>query len=245
MNVLFFSLYIVIFIAVFYMYTRIQQQRQEQKLENQQRGNLIAYTAEIEIRLHEMRQFRHDYQNVLSSFERFIHDEDLAGLQTYYRDEIKPIFLELESNTFEFEQLNKIQITPLKSILFSKYMEAKHQKIAMKIEVLEQITTIESDTLAYIRAIGILLANAIEAAQGGTIRIACFEKNQQTHLIVANTYQDILPTIAEMKMPGFSTKGVNRGQGIPIIFELMRKNPGMQLETSITPKLVTQTLILK
>ena len=67
---------ILIITISFSIIRQIQYKRNMQEIEN-----YYKYTLQIEKINHEMRKFRHDYVNILSTLSDFIREEDMNGLR--------------------------------------------------------------------------------------------------------------------------------------------------------------------
>ena len=111
-----------------------------------------------------MRKFKHDYVNILTSLKTFIDDKNYQGLQAYFYDHILEINHHAQLNEQALMMLNNLKIDSLKGLFTTKIMQAQAQQIPFYVEVVEEITDIPIDPITLNRLVGILLDNAIEAA---------------------------------------------------------------------------------
>ncbi|MBC8832103.1 ATPase, partial [Escherichia coli] len=65
----------------------------------------------------EMRVFRHDYVNILSTLVGYIDNNDMPGLKYYFENNIVPINKTIESNNYKISLLQNIHVIELKGLL--------------------------------------------------------------------------------------------------------------------------------
>ncbi|MGJ5685789.1 quorum-sensing sensor histidine kinase AgrC, partial [Staphylococcus aureus] len=75
---------------------QIQYKRNMREIEN-----YYKYTLQIEKINHEMRKFRHDYVNILSTMSDFIRENDMEGLDQYFHEEILPMQDSMQMNAIK------------------------------------------------------------------------------------------------------------------------------------------------
>jgi len=88
-NLTFFLLYLFAGFIIFYFYAKVLREMHVIKRRKEEQERLKQYTDSIEAQYHEMRKFKHDYQNVLLSIGTFIQENDLEGVRDYYLNGIK------------------------------------------------------------------------------------------------------------------------------------------------------------
>ncbi|MCL1949731.1 MAG: GHKL domain-containing protein [Turicibacter sp.] len=194
-----------------------------------------------------MRAFKHDYQNILSSFEAYFEDGDYEQLKAYYYGKVKRVSDDLLAHDFKLEQLNRLKILELKSIFANKLMLAGSLGVDFTFELKEDITAIDAETVVLVRSIGIMLDNAIEAVSAlgsGLVRIALFQEGKTLSLIIENDCMEGLPKIHQLKQAGFSTKGEGRGLGLSNLSGFVSQSPHLNLETTAQNGKFTQRLLI-
>lgn len=195
-----------------------------------------------------MRVFRHDYINILSSMVGYIEDKDMVGLEKHFNNNIMPLSEGMKSNNFKIGLLQNIKVPEIKGIIASKVIRAQEVGIDVTIEVMEPVETISMDIIDLSRSVGILLDNAIEAAQKCDkpyIKFALINKEKSIVMIIINGTPEDTPPIYKIYKKGFSTKGENRGLGLYNLKEIIGKYNSVFLDTAINNGDFTQSLEIK
>ena len=224
---------ILIITISFSIIRQIQYKRNMQEIEN-----YYKYTLQIEKINHEMRKFRHDYVNILSTLSDFIREEDMEGLRDYFHSEILPMQDSMQMNAIKINGIENLHVHEIKGLLTTKILQAQEKNIRISIEVPESIEKIDMPIINLSRVIGILLDNAIEASEKineePLIRIA-FIKNEDTSVtfIVMNKCEPDMPKVHTLFQENFSTKGKNRGLGLSTLKELTDSTTNVLLDTTI------------
>ena len=227
---------LVVFFGVFYVYTQIISSKHEKQRKEDEYQSLQHYTDELERYQTAVRNFEHDYRNILSSLDSFIEEDDFAGLKQYYKSKIKVVSETITHNHFALEALNKIKIREIKGVLSSKLMFARSEGIDAVIETEAEIDHIPVDTVILVRMLGIIMDNAIEelvSLEHGILRVGCFKDDGEILFIVQNTCRPDMPSLRQLRQSGFSTKGKKRGLGMSNLFELSNLIPNLILDTNI------------
>jgi len=250
-NILFFAAFISIGFVSFITYagsveTRLtaQSELQAKKLEQEV---FDLYIDNLENNQADIRKFKHDYKNILMSIGSFLKDKDLDGLTDYYTNKIQAASQLITDDDFALDEIAKLKVRELKSILAAKLMVAKNSNIAITFEALEDIDNLPIDSLSLVRMLGIILDNAIEACEeidGSKLRVGFLSNLTDITIVVENTCKPNIPTLQELKKPGFSTKGENRGLGLSNLIGMVNLYPNVTLETSVTECTFIQKLTL-
>lgn len=233
-GVLFLSYFILLMIIMYILITSITK---EMDLKNKQIQfeNLQEYTSNLEKLYTDMRSFRHDYINILSSIIGYIQNKDIEGLEKHFNEKIFPLGKGMESNNFKIGLLKSIKIPEIKGIFSSKLIRAQELGIDVFIDILEPITKINMDIIDLSRVVGILLDNAIEAAEKcdkPSIKVGIINKEKSVLIVIINSVNEEVP-IYKIYQKGFSTKGENRGLGLYNLKEITGKYTTVSLDTSI------------
>lgn len=224
---------VLIITISFSIIRQIQYKRNMREIEN-----YYKYTLQIEKINHEMRKFRHDYVNILSTMSDFIRENDMEGLDQYFHDEILPMQDSMQMNAIKINGIENLKVREIKGLLTTKILQAQEKNIRISIEVPETIEKIEMPIINLSRVIGILLDNAIEASEkivdDPLIRIA-FIKNEDDSVmfIVMNKCDTDMPRVHTLFQENFSTKGKNRGLGLSTLKELTDTTSNVLLDTTI------------
>ncbi|WP_314061021.1 GHKL domain-containing protein [uncultured Vagococcus sp.] len=242
-----FIIIILIFIAILLIYTKLMSEKEIKREESQEAAHLQTYIFEMEKYNTEVRKFRHDYQNILTSLEIFIMEDDMVGLKEYFQLSIKRESILLNNQIQKISDLNKIEVIAIKSILANKLIYAQEKGIDVTFEAVEKVSEINLETVGLVRIIGIIMDNAIEATEiqgNGIIRVAIFYINQDLFFIFENTCEKEVVSIHELTKNGVSTKGNGRGQGLTNLAELVAKYDNLFLETRIENLTFIQQIII-
>ena len=162
------GLFCIQFVA---MYTAGQDKikAQEETILQQQ-----AHMALLEELQQEIRAFRHDVTNLFSGLTLQAQEGDLAGIQEFMKRTSGYFDEKLGNEIAQMDGLSNIELYPLRSLLTSKLAKMRQQRIKGVLEVLRPVSrdqAMDADDL--LRAVGILLDNAIEAAakKNGLVRV--------------------------------------------------------------------------
>lgn len=228
---------ILIFLAIFIIVITFSVHREMQYKRNlKEIETYYEYTLQIESINNEMRKFRHDYVNILSTMSEFIREDDMPGLREYFNNNIVSMKDNLQMNSIKINGTDKLKVRAIKGLVTTKILQAQEKNIPISIEVPELIEHIEMNTVDLSRVIGIIIDNAIEASESledALIRIAFIKNEDSVLFIVMNKCSDTTPKIHELFQENFSTKGKNRGLGLSNLKEIIDATPNTLLDTTI------------
>ncbi|AVQ35681.1 quorum-sensing sensor histidine kinase AgrC [Staphylococcus kloosii] len=224
---------ILIITVSFSIVREVQYKRNMQEIEN-----YYKYTLQIEQINNEMRKFRHDYVNILSTMSDYIRENDMEGLRNYFTTEILPMQDNMQMNAVKINGIENLKIREIKGLVTTKILQAQEMNISISVEVNEQITKIDMPTIDLSRIIGIIIDNAIEASENidedPLIRIA-FLKNSDVSVtfIVMNKCEDDIPRVHTLFQENFTTKKGNSGLGLSTLKEITESKSNLLLDTTI------------
>lgn len=219
----------------------VEKQRIEVKYMNE-------YAKETTKQYNEIRKFRHDYINILSSLEYFIQTKDMNKLSAYYEEFIKPTQDSLSKGAFNFQELKNIESDEIKSIFAIKLLSAREKELNIHIEIPDRIPReLPINPVTLIRMLGIILDNSIEEASqmiDGTIEIGIFDMETSYLFIIKNSVSENIEPLYQLEVEGYSTKGKNRGLGLSNLNEISQREKNVTLETDISPVAFIQKITL-
>lgn len=207
--------------------------------------NLREYTSNLESVHSSVKKFRHDYINILSSLTGYIEADDMEGLKKFFYENILPLSEKMNSNNFKLCSLKNVGIMELKGILSSKIIVAKEKGIDLTIDIFEPITEISINTLDLCRIMGIVLDNAIEGAmqcEKPYLKLGIIKRGKSIFIVIINNYEEDIPSISNLFVKGFSTKGKNRGLGLSNLREILEKYKNAVFDVQIKNNEFIQTL---
>lgn len=230
--------YVFMYVGVisFTRRVRLQQlQKESEELKNMIVDQQNMYINELEDIQKQMRIFRHDYQNQMSSLYLSSQKGDIENVEKSLKTMINDFDEHIGKKMNITNQLANIQIPEVKSLLMKKMTEMQKSNISVKLEVLYPFSKINMPVFDFIRCLGILIDNAMEEVK---------ENNGKIHLVfLAATNGQLTMTISnticreidceKIFQEGYSTKGNNRGMGLSILQEIMHQNENMTMETRV------------
>lgn len=235
---------ISIFVVLYLAFKQYKMEQREQELKN-----FESYVASLEQINQDMRKFKHDYINILSTLRIYIDEKNYDGLHTYFYGHILEANHQEQLNQQAMMMLNNLKINSLKGLLTTKILQAQSNHVPFYVEIVEEITDIPVDPIILNRMVGILLDNAIEAAReivNGEVRLAFINMDETTLLVVNNTFnEEIDIKVHEIYQEGFSTKGENRGLGLANLRQMKNDLQNVSLNTKISPPYFIQEIEFK
>lgn len=237
---LFILLTVIVIIAQRSESMRLEAESKKAIFENQ-----LAYLKTIEKNAEEVRKFKHDYQNILLSMDTYFQEDKFDELKNYYYTQIKNSSESLNSTNTQLSKLTKIQNLALRSIFYVKLSIIESEKVNLILEVDKNFYVEEKDEIPLVRALGIILDNAVDALgelDHGELQIAVFENDGSNVVIVKNSCPEDLPPLYQLEEKGYSTKGPNRGIGLSNLQEIMEESDFL-LETEIVDHYFIQKIV--
>jgi len=212
-------------------------------------SQLKNYTNMIENMYSDLRSFKHDYLNILSTLETYIEKEDVDGLKSFYYKELLPESNIIMNKDISLSLLSHIKINPLKALLSSKIITAHSHDIDVRIELIDDIYDINMSTLDICRIIGIFMDNAIEGSCLCDYKFIHFALIKTENEIIFNIHNSCLsstPPVYKIFKKNFSTKGNSRGIGLNNVRNLIDKRyKNVLLNTKIENCIFKQELIIQ
>ncbi len=242
-----FSLYLILLLGMLYVLWKKLNDEIIYKQKLKESEYLKEYTDSLEEMSEDLRKFRHDYVNIISSMVGYIDDNDVEGLKDHIHNNIIPLERRINKDNTKIHLLKNIKIPQLKGLISSKIIRAQELNINVSIEIMDEIKDIKLDIINVCRIIGILLDNAIEECEiieGSYLKFGILKNISSMDFIISNSCRENIEPIYKLNSKGFSTKGKNRGLGLAIVDELIEKNNNIVLDTIIENKVFTQILTI-
>lgn len=208
-------------------------------LEQEKEHNRILKLAQDDIR-----GFRHDFTNIICTIGGYVHSKDIEGLTNYYNQIQKDV---VKVNNLTALNPDIINNPAIYALITSKYDKAADLNISMSVEVFTDLNFLPMKIYEFTRILGILLDNAIEAAQecdekNVYIHIRKDEKHNRQLLIVENTYKDKTIDTDKIFEKNYSTKPKNTGLGLWEVRQILKRNNNLNLYTTKSERLFKQQL---
>lgn len=202
------------------------------------------YNNTLRILHDNVRGFKHDFDNMVTTIGGFIRTDDMEGLKKYY--------LQLEDDC---QRVNNLYILNpevvnndgIYNLLTKKYYEADSKDIKVNITFLLDLSKLNMKIYEFARILGILLDNAIEASsecEEKLINLTFREdsRNSRQLIIVENTYKNKDVDTEKIFEKGVSGKEEHSGLGLWEVRKLVKKNKNINLFTTKNEKFFIQQL---
>lgn len=225
--------------------------RYEKKMELKQKRfeqrQMEQYMNKIQGLYLELKGFRHDFGNIITSLNLAIEEENIEDIKRIQRDVLEECYGQLQKEEYTGFDLGNIRDSALRSILSRGWIYAEEIGVKLTFETEDVIEKVPMRLLDLVRTVGILVNNAIEAAkmsQEKEVQIAIFNMPNGVHLIIKNSISDEPINWNKLYEKGFSTKGDRRGMGLAIVKELIGEYAAIFLETELINGRFTQSLVI-
>lgn len=216
---------------VFSMYSILRTNKLEQTAKDLETEKIYNKTLSI---LHDnIRCFKHNFNNIVQVIGGYIDLNDMNGLNKYYQSLLKECKLNNNLNLLNPQTINNPSIY---SLLNNKYYQALQYGITMNFEIFSDLSTINFNIYEFTRILGILLDNAIEAANETTEKIIeiQFKSDSKKQLfIIENSCADNNISTTKIFEKGYSTKKNNSGIGLWKVHNILSKNTNIDLFTTV------------
>lgn len=207
--------------------------------------DMERYSRHIEELYKEVRSFRHDYTNLLTSLRLGIEEEDMEQIKEVYGSVLKDSSQKLQDNKYDLGRLVNIRDKALKSLLAGKFLKARDKKIVFNVEVPEEIQVEGMSLLDFLTIVSILCDNAIEASVEACqphVSIAFLKNGAQETFIIENSIKEEGIDISEIFSFGASSKGEERGVGLYTVMKIVESHPNTSLNTTCQNQVFRQVL---
>jgi len=202
------------------------------------------YNKSLEILYDNVKGFKHDFDNIVSTLDGFIENNDMAGLKDYFQDVKKDCKI---TNNLEILNPRIINNPGIYSLLNNKYFKATNLGITFDIDFFLDLNTLDINTYEFSRMLGILIDNAIDEAQKceeKTIKLTFVRENKNNRSVVTvqNTYSNKNVDLEKIFNKGESGKENHSGIGLWEVRKYVSKSKNLDLFTSKSPELFKQEL---
>lgn len=204
------------------------------------------YNNSLRVLHDNVRSFKHDFDNIVTTIGGYIRTNDMKGLENYY--------VQLEDDCQRVNNLyilnpEVINNDGIYNLLTKKYNEADSKNIKVNISFLLDLDKLNMKIYEFARILGILLDNAIEASDECEEKVINLTfrndlKNNRQLIIVENTYFDKNVDTEKIFEKGVSGKENHTGLGLWEVRKIVKKNKNANLFTSKSNKFFSQQLEL-
>ena len=210
-----------------------------QKLQNAE-----EYNKTLTILHDNVRGFKHDFDNIVTTIGGYVKTNDMEGLKKYY--------VQLEDDC---QKVNNLYVLNPKlinnpgvySLLTTKYHEAEEKGIKVNMSLLLDLRKLNMKIYEFTRILGILLDNAMDASSECNEKIMNIifrddAKNHRQLIIIENTYKDKNVDTEKIFNKGFSGKENHTGLGLWEVRKILSKSKNLSLYTTKNEKYFSQQI---
>ena len=239
------SLIVYFSISIFSLLKTAKLEMTSQSLEEAQ-----LYNKTLQLLHDNMRIIKHDFSNIMQSIAGYIANDDMKGLEKYYKSVNK-----------EYDNLNNlaaldpslINDPALYSLIASKYLLAEQENVNFNVSIKPHFDKIPVSPYILTRILGILLDNAVEAAKNSVEKeiffevTGPFENTKFTKYVISikNSYSNKDVNIDRTREKGFTSKTEEKGShglGLWEVNKILNKSDNLNLFTTKTKELFIQDL---
>lgn len=231
---------LVYFSISIYSLTRVMKLASTtQKLQNAE-----EYNKTLSILHDNVRGFKHDFDNIVTTIGGYVKTNDMEGLKKYY--------VQLEDDC---QKVNNLYVLNPKlinnpgvySLLTTKYHEAEEKGIKVNMSLLLDLSKLNMKIYDFTRVLGILLDNAIDASSECEEKVMNIifrddSKNNRQLIIIENTYNDKDVDTEKIFNKGFTGKENHTGLGLWEIRKILNKSKNLNLYTTKNEKYFSQQI---
>lgn len=204
------------------------------------------YNKSLEILYDKVKGFKHDFDNIISTLDGYIENNDMTGLKKYFEEVKKDCKI---TNNLSIINPRVINNPGIYSLLNNKYFKATNLGITFEIEFFLNLTNLPINIYYLSRILGILIDNAIEEAEKcdeKIVRISFIaeNKNNRSVITVKNTYSNKDVDLEKIFEKGLSGKENHSGIGLWEVRKYIRKSNNLDLFTSKDPTYFKQELFI-
>lgn len=242
--------YLLFFMGIIKKLDTYLKEKLQEKLNQDQTlryRDMERYSRHIEELYKEVRSFRHDYSNLLTSLRLGIEEEDMEQIKEVYGSVLKDSSQKLQDNKYDLGRLVNVRDRALKSLLAGKFLKARDKKIVFNVEVPEEIQVEGMSLLDFLTIVSILCDNAIEASAEASqphVSIAFFKNGAQETFIIENSIKEEGIDISEIFSFGASSKGEERGVGLYTVMKIVESHLNTSLNTTCQNQVFRQVLTM-
>ena len=202
------------------------------------------YNKTLHILHDNVRGFKHDFDNIVTTIGGYIKTNDMEGLEKYYS--------QLQEDCSKVNNLyilnpDIINNPGIYNLLTTKYSEAEENGIKVNLTFLLDLNELHMKIYEFARILGILLDNAIDAASECDEKVLNIffrneARNNRNIILIENTYKYKDVDLNQIFNKGITGKENHTGLGLWEIRQLLKKNNNVNLYTNKNEKYFTQQL---
>lgn len=192
------------------------------------------YNKTLTILHDNIRCFKHDFNNIVTTIGGYVYSKDMEGLEKYYSQLVRDC---QKSNNLSALNPESINNPAVYSLLTNKYHMASELGITVNVDSFIDFNTLNMKIYEFTKILGILLDNAIEASKECdekiiNVTIRKDPKANRQLLVIENTYKEKDVDTEKIYDKGFSSKPNNTGLGLWEVRQILKRNNNLNLYTT-------------
>ena len=216
-------------------------------LRTQKQENLTEYMNQLENHYQEIRRYKHDYMNILSTINGYIQEGDLEKLKGYFELRLGSVNRLMFNNDATIAKLALIRVLEIKGLLYTKLIQAMNLNLNVSLELTQEFYSFPVNMLTLTRILGIFLDNAMEAAaltKERRFHIAILKKEQRIIFHIENSTLPPPRPLERLMEAGFTTKENHSGIGLSNVSMLLASLPELSHHMICENGIMKQILII-
>ncbi|WP_189372401.1 GHKL domain-containing protein [Enterococcus sp. OL5] len=197
--------------------------------------NLGESLEVTEVTNNQIKEFRHDYKNILMVLNYYLENDQLNEAQAYLTETINYSSVTTEKTIYE--EIASISNFPLRALLNELYNKILETKNEIEFELHYHLTSfnIPLGTIDFVRCMSIILNNAYEACldqEISSLEINIQQKYELIEIEVKNSLS-ITPTLSAALKKNYSTKKNHSGLGLHNLKKIINSYDNVDLNIEI------------
>ena len=202
------------------------------------------YNKSLEILYDKVKGFKHDFDNIVSTLDGYIENNDMSGLKDYFEGVKRDCKI---TNNLAILNPRIINNPGIYSLLNNKYFKANNSGVSLDIDFFLDLNALKVNTYEFSRMLGVLIDNAIEEAEKCDEKLVRLTfrnetRNNRAIIIVENTYSNKDVDIEKIFEKGISGKENHSGIGLWEVRKYISKTKNLDLFTTKNDKFFKQEL---
>ena len=210
----------------------------------------LAYAEEcnksLKILYDKVKGFKHDFDSIVSSLNGYIEQNDMNGLKQYFSEVKKDCKIADDLALINPRTINNPGIY---SLLNNEYAKASALGINFELEFFLNLNELEINIYFFSRILGVLLDNAIEAAENSKekfVKISFIRDNVNGRAVITieNSYSNKNIDLENIFKKGITSKECHAGLGLWEVKRYVNKSKNLDLKPSVSPSTFKQEFFI-
>lgn len=237
-----------IFIYSAILYYALNEKNENIKFKSKNKA-LMGNLSDYEKMLDYQRVANHENKNQLLVIKSMIEKKNKKVVE-YINEVVKD---KKEDNEVLLSMAKKIPEGGLQGIVYQKMLIMEEFNIKIDLKVGRNVRKLNfsdlDSKLSYdiCRILGIFLDNAIEEVKTideKKLGVSFYLEEDKLIIDISNPFKE-MPELDKIDLKGYTTKGDGHGYGLPLVKEIINKNPNLYNERSIVKNIFSQKLQIK